>query len=258
MKGVMLFLATLLQVASSEAQTYRSIFDPPVQPSWPRNDSAIPVACVGDSITAGYLSTGGQTYPNQLQALLGSGYKVMNFGEGGRTMLKHGDNPYWISPGYKATLASNASLLILMLGTNDAKFANWGHLADEFPKDYAEMIASFAAMASNPKIWLMVPPPLYRDGTYGMNQTVINTLFPAAAGAAAVRALAKAASLPEPIDLFSLFQGHCPVSGGTPGHPENKTLVTCDWIARGGTDACHPNDMGYGKIAEAVKAVIAS
>ena len=68
-KGVMLFLATLLQVASSEAQTYRSIFDPPVQPSWPRNDSAIPVACVGDSITAGYLSTGGQTYPNQLQAL---------------------------------------------------------------------------------------------------------------------------------------------------------------------------------------------
>ena len=28
----------------------------------------------------------------------------MNFGEGGRTMLKHGDNPYWISPGFKAAL----------------------------------------------------------------------------------------------------------------------------------------------------------
>lgn len=252
-----LIVATLLHVISSEPATYDSIFDPPIQPLWPHNDSAIPIACVGDSITAGYLSTGGQTYPNQLQSLLGTGYKVMNFGEGGRTMLKHGDNPYWISRGYKAALTSNATLLILMLGTNDAKFANWGHLADEFPTDYADMVASFGAMPSKPNILLMVPPPLYRDGTYGMNQTVINTLFPATAGPAAVRTLAKAAGLPEPIDLFSLFEGHCPVSGGTPGHPENKTLVTCDWIARGGTDACHPNDTGYGKIAEAVKAAIA-
>ena len=316
----MALLVTLVNVASAY-ETYGSISDAAVQPEWPwpLNESAVPVACVGDSITAGYLSTGGRTYPNQLQvcqpppsappasaapssstaitttstppppsapsstttttissssstssssalahaarppspqALLGSAYKVMNFGEGGRTMLKRGDNPYWVSPGYKAALASNATLLVLMLGTNDAKFRNWDTLAGDFPGDYADMIASFAAMPSKPKIWLMVPPPLYRDGTYGMNQTVINTLFPGQEGADAVRTLAKAARLPEPIDLFSLFQAHCPVAGGTPGHPENSTLVPCDWIARGGADACHPNDTGYGKIAEAVKAAI--
>ena len=250
--------ATLLfSVASAYDDTYHSIYDPPLQPEWPANESAISVACVGDSITAGYLSTGGLTYPNQLQRLLGSGYRVMNFGEGGRTMLKHGDNPYWISPGYKRALASNASLLVLMLGTNDAKYANWGHLASEFPGDYADMIASFANMQPRPKIWLMVPPPLYRAGTYGMNQTVINSLFPASDGAAAVRTVANAANLVEPIDLYSLFQSHCPVTGGTPGHPPNQTLIPCDWIARGGTDACHPNDVGYGKIAEAVKTAIA-
>jgi len=241
--------------ASYNNETYDSIFDPPVQPQWPHNDSAIPVACVGDSITAGYLSTGGLNYPNQLQKLLGSGYKVMNFGEGGRTMLKKGDNPYWISPGYKAALASNATLLVLMLGTNDSKFRNWGPLAAEFPADYADMIASFAAMKSKPKIYLMVPPPLYRDGTYGMNQTVINTLFPAVDGPAAVRTIDKELLQP-PIDLYSLFQAHCPVSGGTPGHAPNKSLVVCDWIARGGTDACHPDDLGYGKIAQAVREAI--
>ena len=65
------------------------------------------------------------------------------------------------------------------------------------------------------------------------------------------------AKLVEPIDLFSLFESHCPVTGGTPGHPNNKTDTPCDWIARGGTDACHPNDIGYGKIAEAVQKAIA-
>ena len=89
-----------------------------------------------------------------------------------------------------------------------------------------------------------------------MNQTVINTLFPGN-GPAGVRTLAKASGLPAPIDLFSLWQSHCPVKGGTPGTPPSKTDVPCDWIGGGGKDACHPSNVGYGKLAEAVKKVIA-
>jgi hypothetical protein len=89
-----------------------------------------------------------------------------------------------------------------------------------------------------------------------MNQTVINSLFPGT-GPAGVRTLAKAAALPPPIDLFSLFQAHCPVLGGTPGHAPNKTDVPCDWIASGGRDACHPSNEGYGQVAATVKKVIA-
>ena len=33
--------------------------------------------------------------PHQLQTMLGPKYKVLNFGAGGRTMLKKGDQPYW-------------------------------------------------------------------------------------------------------------------------------------------------------------------
>merc|ERR1712023_222427 len=122
-----------------------------------------------------------------------------------------------------------------------------------FPVDYMSMIDDFKNISTSPKIFLMIPPPLYQDGRYDMNQTVINSLFPGD-GPAGVRTLAKAAGLPPPIDLFNLFQQECPVHGGTPGEPANRTLTPCDWIARGGTDACHPNNVGYGKIAAAVKA----
>lgn len=40
------------------------------------NASAVNIACVGDSITQGYLSTNGADYPHQLQTMLGSDYKV--------------------------------------------------------------------------------------------------------------------------------------------------------------------------------------
>ena len=75
-------------------------------------------------------------------------------------------------------------------------------------------------------------------------------------GPAGVRTLAAAAGLPAPVDLFTLFQSHCPVKGGTPGNPPNRTDVPCDWIASGGKNACHPNNAGYGEIAAAVKAAV--
>lgn len=153
-------------------------FQPPPPPPPAPNASAITVACVGDSITEGYLSSNGGDYPHQLQTLLGSSYKVLNFGAGGRTMLKKGDNPYWRTGPLKQALASKPGIVVLMLGTNDAKFHNWGPLHAEFPVDYASMIAEFAALTPKPLIYIMVPPPLYQNGRYGMNQTVINTLFP--------------------------------------------------------------------------------
>ena len=40
--------------------------------------------------------------------------------------LKKGDNPYWTTGPLKAALASKPAIVVLMLGTNDAKFHNWG------------------------------------------------------------------------------------------------------------------------------------
>ena len=96
--------------------------------------------------------------------MLGSGYKVTNFGAGGRTMLKKGDNPYWRTGPLKQALASKPAIVVLMLGTNDAKYHNWGPLHAEFPVDYKSMIDAFKNVSTKPKIYLMVPPPLYQDG----------------------------------------------------------------------------------------------
>ena len=194
--------------------------------------------------------------PAQLQSLLGGAYDVRNFGVGGTTMLKRADNPYWNTGAYNQSLAFLPDVVVLMMGTNDAKRGNWGpggrDLAAQFPGDYAAMLASFAALPSKPKIHIMVPPPLYYDGCYGMNQTVINSVFPLE-----VPAIARANGLTAPpIDLFTLFQGGCPVVGGTPGHPNNATDVYCDWVGSGGRDGCHPDNTGYGKVAQTVQAAL--
>ena len=58
---------------------------------------AVRVACVGDSITygSGIPDREHNSYPAQLQKLLGDGYEVRNFGVSGATLLKNGDKPYW-------------------------------------------------------------------------------------------------------------------------------------------------------------------
>ena len=77
---------------------------------------------MGDSITAGVHSSGAaHTYPSQLQDLLGDKYAVTNLGACGSTMLKHGNSPYWQRPQYKALTEAKWDVVVIMLGTNDAK-----------------------------------------------------------------------------------------------------------------------------------------
>ena len=79
------------------------------------------IACVGDSITAGAFSSGGDhPYPQQLQIMLDAkypgSYKVTNLGHCGITAPDYpGTNEY------KALMAGSWDMVIVMLGTNDAK-----------------------------------------------------------------------------------------------------------------------------------------
>ena len=90
------------------------------------------IAAVGDSITYGAHSTGGNsTYPGQLQLMLDSAprtagrFCVTNLGESGATMQKspHGDSPYWKRGSFAAFTAKKWDYVVIMLGTNDAKDA---------------------------------------------------------------------------------------------------------------------------------------
>ena len=84
------------------------------------------VACVGDSITSGYALDNPErdSYPAQLQRLLGDGYEVANFGRPGLGVYRHqqrkGSSIAWeYSKAYAATLEFKPDILVAGLGAND-------------------------------------------------------------------------------------------------------------------------------------------
>lgn len=127
------------------------------------------VACVGDSITQGAGAERGKSYPDQLQALLGEKYKVGNFGVSGRTLLQKGDFPYRKEKKYQDALAMQPDIVIIMLGTNDTKPQNWKFEA-EFVSDYRDLIKSFQALPSKPKVFVCRPCPVPGKGNFGINE----------------------------------------------------------------------------------------
>lgn len=129
----------------------------------------IRVACIGDSITEGAGAEKNKSYPAQLQQLLGTSWQIENFGLSGRTLLKNGDHPYHKETSYQKALQSKPNVVIIMLGTNDTKPQNWIHQT-EFSADYTELVKSFQALGSHPKIYVCRPCPVPEPGNFGINE----------------------------------------------------------------------------------------
>lgn len=133
----------------------------------------IKIACVGNSITQGPGRENPDSYPLQLQAILGDTYMVKNFGVGGRTLLRKGDYPYWNEPQFQEVKDFAPDILVIMLGTNDSKPQNWAHKAD-FRQDYLDMIAEFKAhMPTDGKVYVVMPVPVTQDN-FGITADVMN------------------------------------------------------------------------------------
>jgi len=160
----------------------------------------IKVACIGNSITAGagIVHPELNSYPAQLQALLGDKYQVTNYGVSGATLLKKGNRPYWLTDKYKQALASNPDIVFIKLGTNDSKAINRVFL-NEFKDDYDELIRSFAQLSSHPRIILLLPlPSLKTDSNSIFDPVIKGKVIPF------IQQLAYKDSL-EVIDLHSMF-----------------------------------------------------
>ncbi len=180
----------------------------------------IKIACVGNSITEG--SGLQQSYPQRLQAKVGQGYEVKNFGVSGSTLLKNGDFPYWRSNAYEALMSWAPDVVIIKFGTNDSKPQNWLYKAT-FSTDYLSLINALQSLESAPDIYLCTPLPVFQD-VAGINEnTVKNEVIPS------VRQVAKEASLPV-IDLYTTFI--------------NKADFTYDGV--------HPNDEGAELMSETI------
>lgn len=134
----------------------------------------IKVACVGDSITFGARldDRGKDSYPAQLQALLGDDYSVENFGVGSCTLIRKGIPTVWNElPKIKE---SNPDIIIISLGTNDTCGLGtcgdrkcWEY-KDEFESDYRDLIDELSTWPSKPQIFLCAPSPMVLE-TPGLN-----------------------------------------------------------------------------------------
>jgi lysophospholipase L1-like esterase/dienelactone hydrolase len=128
------------------------------------------VTCIGASITAGSGTKNPKvnSYPGQLQSLLGVDYTVINFGVGATTMLRKGDTPYWNTNAYQQALRSNPDIVFIDLGGNDAKAIN-RPFYDELEQDTRDMIHSFKALASQPRVIVLLPTAFFvtdKNGIY--------------------------------------------------------------------------------------------
>ena len=142
------------------------------------------VACLGDSLTRGdgaherrpprekrFKQRG--NYPALLQDLLGPGYVVRNFGHGGASACNASDVPYAATRAYATARRWRADVVVLMLGTNDAKTMHWEGAACGGGGAYREGLRQLlrglgvgeepVPSRLGPAVLLLQPPPILRE-----------------------------------------------------------------------------------------------
>jgi lysophospholipase L1-like esterase len=185
----------------------------------------IRLACVGDSITAGYglANPGKDSYPAQLGRLLGGGWEVRNFGVSGAAMMHSGDMPYDKQKAHAEALSWKPDIVVIALGTNDTKDWNIGSHPGDFVPSYRALIKRFRKANPSVKIFLCLPPPAFPEAM-GIRDSVLDKeILPK------IRQIAKGKNLP-------LIDFHEPLKNSGAEFP----------------DKIHPNPDGASAIAAIV------
>jgi acyl-CoA thioesterase-1 len=205
----------------------------------------IRVACIGDSLTQSSVYTlefwkllggnapytvGNYTIEPEDDSALDSDarYAVGNFGAGSTTVLLNTETPYMNTSVFKDALEFQPNIVIIMLGTNDAQ-PNLQQYNASFVSDYTTLITAFQELTSKPKIWIVLPPPIFSNQSGKISPEYFKlTLIPD------IEQAAKETNLPT-IDVYSALASHS------------------DYFP----DGVHPNRDGAKLIAETIyKAII--
>ena len=194
-------------------------------------EGQIKVACVGDSITYGMsvINWFENTYPAQLQDLLGEDYHVQNYGFSGKTAQENNEESYRATKLYEKSKAYNPDIVILMMGSNDSKPYNFEG-KEAFKQAERELIEIYLGLESKPRLILATVNAGFfvhgaTEGDYmydinGENILLVNE---------AITELAEEYNL-ELVDTYAL----------TKDHPEYYKI-----------DGIHPNKDGAKVMAEA-------
>lgn len=123
------------------------------------------VACIGNSITYGYKlqDPATESYPAQLQQMLGDDYEVGNFGKSSATLLRHGHKPYVEQEEWQKAKAFKGDIAVIHLGVNDTDPRNWPYYRDEFVSDYLALIDTLRQQNPKCRVLIALLSPLTHD-----------------------------------------------------------------------------------------------
>ncbi len=192
-----------------------------------RATELVKIACVGNSITFGasIANREANSYPAQLQAFLGDGYEVKNFGVSATTLLTEGNFPYITTPEYEQSKLYAPDIVIIKFGTNDSKPGNREHL-DNFVDNYSRLISSYRDLPSHPQVILLTPIRCYLPAGSDIDSLIIADKIIPLVSETAQRNDA------ELLDMYDVF-----------GSEYNASLLP---------DRLHPSSIGAGMMAQKI------
>ncbi|HSV09542.1 MAG TPA: GDSL-type esterase/lipase family protein, partial [Hanamia sp.] len=125
----------------------------------------IKVACIGNSVTYGYglKDPSTESYPVQLQKMLGDKYEVKNFGHSGATLLRKGHNPYFKTKEFSEAIQLRPDFAIIHLGLNDTDPRDWNNYSKDFRGDYSWLIDTLRNANPYIKIYICLMTPIFND-----------------------------------------------------------------------------------------------
>ena len=176
-------------------------------PEQPVPEGALRIACVGDSNTFGYgvRHPNQDSYPAQLQALLGAGYAVRNYGVNGAAVQVLSDLPYREVSAFRKSIDFSPHIVLIMLGTNDTKVNNWITI-ETFIADYRALVATYQALPSQPTVYVLTPPAAFASqGNSALNFQMLSEVLDEMTGA--IRQMAAEDGVPL-IDIRAATEGH--------------------------------------------------
>ena len=113
------------------------------------------IACVGNSITYGYLTNSvEETYPYKLQKMLGDSVEVRNFGVPGAAVQFDKFTTYLKTEAYKDLKLFRPEVIIVKLGTNDSRPDEWVN-EDFFYADYLRLVRRMKSISD--QVYLCYP-----------------------------------------------------------------------------------------------------
>lgn len=184
------------------------------------------IACVGNSITYGvFMEHPADTYPGRLQEKLGPAFEVRNFGVPGASVQFTKDKTYLKTDVFADLERFRPEILILKLGTNDARPDQWSTDAF-FYADYIRLVREMKRIGTT--VYLCDPIPPFGEKWKERDRVLTKHLIPL------IRRVAREEKLPV-VDLYHAYKRE----------PDYYF-----------PDGIHPTGKGYERIAASLYRVI--